>query len=334
MTDPSLLRLLDDAWNLSANAITRLSGGNINETFAVDDNAILQWLNPIFGSAVNDDIAALVPTLKIHGVPVPELIKTKYGQFWYDGTRVGAKPGTWRLMTKLPGQSLMAVQSMPQIRSLATMLARFHAAFVNTHYQFQHTRGFAHNFDRHWQAFDQAYETHKRHPVWGEVHFLREKIEHLRSFIRPEKSLVTETKRIIHGDPKCANFLFLQDEVCGVIDLDTMTWSSVSCDIGDAIRSWCNAHSENDPPEFLTEYAREALGIYLENTPFLTREERDALPGSAPCIALELGIRFARDALCEDYFGFDPQIGHAKHSLLRAQNQVELASQMLMDTTC
>lgn len=332
MTAPALQNLLDDAWHIESHNITPLSGGNINETYAVDDRFILQWLNPIFGAAVNDDIASLVPILKQNAVPVPELIATKRGAWWTDGERVGTKKGIWRLMTKLPGKSLMAVENIDQIRALARMLGRFHKALLDSHYTFRHTRGFAHDFDKHWRAFDQAYETLKNHEVWPQVHLLREKIEHLKRFVHPDVTLQSETKRIIHGDPKCANFMFLQNDVCGVIDLDTMTRSSISCDVGDAIRSWCNAHNENDAPEFMPEYAREALGEYEETTPFLTKEERENLASAAPCIALELGIRFARDALCEDYFGFDPQIGHAKHSLLRAQNQVELAAQMLMST--
>ena len=54
-----------------------------------------------------------------------------------------------------------------------------------------------------------------------------------------------------------------------------------------------------------------------------------SLADAAPFIALELSMRFARDALCEDYFGFDPEIGHGEHSLLRARNMANLCEQML-----
>ncbi len=328
----TLQDLLDYAWHRQAEKIEKLAGGNINETYAVDDALILQWLNPIFGVAVNDDIAALTPTLRAHGVPVPELIPTVRGDYACQGDKVGARPGAWRLMNKLPGKSLMAVENIQQVRALAQMVAKFHTALIEKNYVFKHTRGFAHDFDRHWRAFDQAYETHRDHAFWAQVDQLRQKIEHLMKFIDPANTLVTETKRIIHGDPKAANFLFEQNEVSGVIDLDTMTWSSVTCDLGDAVRSWCNAHNENEPPEFMPEYAREAIGLYGEVATFLTPEERRKIQSAAPCIALELGVRFARDALCEDYFGFDPEIGHAKHSFIRAKNQVELAAQMLMTT--
>ena len=321
--------LLEYAWNIQTNAIQKLAGGNINETYAVGEDYILQWLNPIFGASVNEDIAALVPHLLAHGVPVPRLLPTKDGALWISGEHVGAKKGVWRLMNKLPGRSRMAVENIEQIRNLSAMLARFHLALADVNYTFKHTRGFAHDFMKHWRAFDEAFEIKRNHPVWNEVRLLREKIEHLLHFISPESTLTAETRRMIHGDPKCANFLFEGDQITGVIDLDTISRSFVACDLGDAIRSWCNAHSENDSPEFRREDAREAIGIYLETMKNLTHEEREKVVLAPPCIALELGVRFARDALCEDYFGFDPEIGHAKHSLIRAQNQIELASQML-----
>ena len=43
-------------------------------------------------------------------------------------------------------------------------------------------------------------------------------------------------------------------------------------------------------------------------------------------IALELAARFARDALEESYFGFDPAFGgRGEHNLLRARGQAALA---------
>ena len=49
------------------------------------------------------------------------------------------------------------------------------------------------------------------------------------------------------------------------------------------------------------------------------------------CTFAESDVRFARDALCEDYFAFNPELGHAEHSYRRACNQVELAAQMLCE---
>ena len=146
-------------------------------------------------------------------------------------------------------------------------------------------------------------------------------------------------RRIIHGDPKVSNFLLNKDAnvefyaITGVIDLDTMARSSISYDVGDAIRSWCNPRKEDECPEFNSEYARETLGEYEEAMRFLVREERETLASSPAYIALELSMRFARDALCEDYFGFSPEIGHAEHSSRRARAMLELCSQMLSART-
>ena len=103
--------------------------------------------------------------------------------------------------------------------------------------------------------------------------------------------------------------------------------------MGDAIRPWCNPRKEDEEPEYKSEFAREALGEYEESSHCLDREERSMLAFSPAYIALELAMRFARDALCEDYFGFDPEIGHAEHSARRARAMLGLCAQMLAAQT-
>jgi Ser/Thr protein kinase RdoA (MazF antagonist) len=308
---------------------TKITDGLINQTFDIDNVWILQHLNKIFKSEVNDDIAELTPILRQHGVNVPLICRTKSGATSVDGSEVGLDPGCWRLMTKVEGKTLHKVCNIEQIRSLTSAIAAFHKALDGCRYAFKHTRSGVHDFEKHQHALEQSLQTHTKHPYFESVQSLYEKMMHLVSFVAPDNVMACDDLRIIHGDPKVSNLLFENDEVVSIVDLDTMAKSRVAFDIGDAIRSWCNPRTESEDPEFNREYAREVLGLYLELSPFLTRAERESLPHAAALISLELAMRFARDALCEDYFAFDPEIGHAKHSFMRAHAMYTLCEQML-----
>src|SRR5690606_20343215 len=108
-------------------------------------------------------------------------------------------------------------------------------------------------------------------------------------------------RRIGHGDPKVSNFLFDGDDVCGVIDLDTMGWTSLDLELGDACRSWCSTTDESAPtPGFDLDVFEAAMDGYLAVTErWLTREEAASFPAAVERICLELAARFAADALVE-----------------------------------
>lgn len=305
--------------------------GLINQTFDIDGVWILQRVNPIFGAAVNEDIAELTEVLRKHGVPVPMLCRTRDGKTYVEGRLWGLDEGVWRLMTKLPGETHHHVESIEQIRAVTSMLARFHGALHGVRYAFKHTRSGVHDFERHQNALEAALndERNHKHRLYHHVVDLYAQILGLRKFLDVDSVIACEELRIIHGDPKISNFLFGGDSVVGVVDLDTMALSRAAFDVGDAVRSWCNPRTEDVEPAFQREYAREVVGLYQEEAPFLSKAERKSLGASAAFISLELSMRFARDAICEDYFGFNPEIGHGEHSLMRARSMKTLCAQML-----
>lgn len=309
----------------------KISGGLINETWNIDDIWVLQRVNSIFGASVNDDIAALTPILKQHGVSVPILCRAADGSWSVEGSDYRAENGRWRLMSMLPGTAISKTSDIEQIRELTRALSKFHAALDKCHYQFLHKRPGVHDFMRHFTALEKTIEeeNYKHHRLWQDVRSLFDNIKNISKFVDCSAVMSCTTLRIIHGDPKVSNFLFENNLVSGIVDLDTMARSRVSFDIGDAVRSWCNPRAEDDEPAYNREFAREVIGLYQEEMPFLTHEERISLPSSAPFISLELAMRFAKDALCEDYFGFNPEIGHGKHSLIRAKSMCTLCEQML-----
>lgn len=317
----------------------KCSGGLINDTYDGDGIWIVQRVNPIFGAGVNDDIAALVPLLQIKGIPVPQLCRSKTGQYAIEGKDYGLAAGNYRIMTKLTGVAHARVDDIAKIRALAQMLAAFHTALDGVSHRFVHTRPAVHDFYRHKRALTEALATKREHRYSAEIEALRCAMERCEKSIPIDDICNGRTRRIIHGDPKISNFLFSEAKetehcsITGVIDLDTMARSLVCYDVGDAIRSWCNPRKEDEEPEYNSEFARETLGEYEESAHCLDREERSMLAFSPAYIALELAMRFARDALCEDYFGFDPEIGHAEHSARRARAMLGLCAQMLAAQT-
>lgn len=334
-----LNRLLAEGYGLPpCGRYAKCSGGLINETYDVGGIWIAQRVNPIFGAAVNGDIAALTPHLLSGGIPVPRLCRSRAGTYSVLGQDYGLGEGNFRVMTKLPGTSIDCVADIAQIRALARMLASFHGALRDVGHVFAHARPGVHDFFRHKSAFDEALAAKRDHRKYAEMLDLRGRAEKMEKWIDIEAAC-GGPRRIIHGDPKLSNFLFethdsaAGDRITGVIDLDTMARSAVSFDVGDAVRSWCNPRKEDEEPEFNSEYAREVLGEYEEGAQDLTRGDRAGLRFAPPYISLELALRFARDALCEDYFGFDPAIGHAEHSARRAWAMLRLCGQMLMSQT-
>lgn len=325
-----ILKMLAQAYGLvGLKQLKTIDIGLINQTYAVDKAYIVQRLNPIFDPRVNEDIAEICPRLLEYGIPVPEILITQGGRYWVDGVDFGLEAGTWRVMTMLKGQSLQKVENKSQVQALARSLGSFHRALVGFEHSFKQSRPSVHDIQRHLSLFDAALEDKTGHAYWSKLKQLRAKVEQLLQCFDPQAVLRTERLSIVHGDPKISNFLFDGEQISGVIDLDTLSYSSFACDLGDAMRSWANPKAEHEAPEADMDYVGEILETYLTWGPRLSASERAKLPLSAPAIALELSLRFGRDALCEDYFAFDPRLGHAKHSFMRAKAQIELAEAFL-----
>lgn len=134
--------------------------------------------------------------------------------------------------------------------------------------------------------------------------------------------------RLMHGDPKINNILM--DAVTGkavsVIDLDTVKPGLIHYDIGDCLRSGCNAIGEEtqqwESVRFVPELCQGILRGYLTvaNT-FLTDADYFYLFDAIRLIAFELGLRFFTDYLAGNvYF----KTTYPEHNLIRALVQFRL----------
>lgn len=307
--------------------VAPLSGGLINHTLAVGERYILQRLHPIFAAEVNLDIAALLPVLAQGGVPVPQIINASNGLPYVVAAAAGdAQPAVWRMLTRLPGATLHRLHSPAQASAAGAMVARFHTALLNCPHQFHFRRAGAHDTELHLQNLHEALELFPDHPLHSQV---RPLAEELTERWRAWGSIPALPERIIHGDLKVSNLLWQGEEVCGVIDLDTMARSSLDIELGDALRSWCNTGAEDDAdPSFSSAIFAAAMQGYLSIAgSWMTAEERAAVAPGVERICLELAMRFGGDALRECYFGWDAKRfgSRGQHNLVRALNQLGLA---------
>lgn len=320
---PDGVRVVLKAWGLAGAAIEVAAGGLINGTWLVGDAHVLQRLHPVFAAEVNLDIAALAPVLRARNVPVPNVVPTLKGQLWveHDGA-------VWRTLERMQGRFVSRVRSIEQARSAAALLGRFHTALRDQQHSFHFTRPGAHDTERHLSLLATAVRTHRDRPLAAQVSALAEALDTAWRTLEPTPDL---PRRLCHGDPKIANFLFDEsdaDRATALVDLDTMGWGTFDAELGDALRSWCNRALEDEPPQVDVEVFRAAVEGWLSVVgDWVTAAEAGALVTGFERIALELSMRFAADALNDSYFGWDPARAPSRcdHNLLRARSQYALA---------
>ena len=323
MSDPSHIL---SAWPLPPAVVSPIDSGLINRTFLVSTSTsrfVLQWVNPIFGPEVNDDIEAVTAHLAARGLTTPRLVPTRDGALSVPDPR----RGHWRLMTFIDGVSHHKATSPALCASAGRLVGRFHRAVQDLDHVFAHRRPHVHDTARHLAHLAEVAARgtdHRHHAVIAPV------AAEILARAADLPAVAGLPKRVVHGDLKISNLLFTPaGEAVALIDLDTLAEMSVVLELGDAWRSWCNPTREDDLDARLDlELFAAAVRGYAEGAAgLLVSAEVSALPRAVELIALELSARFCADALDESYFGWD----HARfpsaseHNLLRARGQLALA---------
>lgn len=332
----TVARALDEFPALRGANATPLSGGLINQSFAVsaeDGEYVLQRVHPVFAPEVHENIAAVTERLRERGEPSPRLLVSRSGRPWAD---LGAE-GIWRVMTRLPGISFDRVQGPEQARAAGARVGRFHAALADLGHTFRAVRAGVHDTPAHLRTLSQALAEHGEHRLFPEVAELAAQIVagYAALPVAGEVPL-----RVCHGDLKFNNLLFsgtgpeAQLVTTGIVDLDTVGRMPLHHELGDAWRSWCNPGGEDQTAATfdMDVFAASLAGWRETHTLTLAPEERRALVHGVEWISLELAARFAADALRECYFGWDrgrfPAAG--EHNLLRARGQWAMHRAALM----
>lgn len=305
--------------------------GLINQTWLVGAplDAVLQWVSPIFSPLIQDDIDAVTAHLAAKGLTTPRLLPTP------DGALSVPDPdgGCWRMMTFIPGRTLHKNTSPAIGEAAGAMLGRFHAALADCAHTFVAPSRDIHNTPARIAELRAAVAAHPGHPLYDVAAPLAEAIltawEGWEARWGDPGALPV---RICHGDPKLSNLRFAaeQDEAVCMLDLDTVGPGTLSAELGDGWRSWCNPGGEDDPRASrfdINAFEASARG-YLGTAPALPAEERESLAPGLERICLELASRFCADALQNSYFREDrsrwPEPG--RHNLLRAEGQQRLAA--------
>lgn len=303
-----------------------VDGGLINGTWVVGDPplAVLQWVNPIFSPLVNRDIDAITQHLGDRGLPTPRVLPTAGGALWVDDP----ERGCWRALSYVPGRTLHRLSSPVQARAAGALTGRFHRALEDYTAPRHAPVRRIHLTPARMEELEAALAGAGEHPLAAEAGALGARI--LADWARWEGELDLP-ERICHGDLKIANFRFHaeRDEAVALIDLDTVGPMDLSCELGDAWRSWCNPAGEDDPARCVFDVAlfEASLRGWWETGPRPEGRERAALVPGIERICLELAARFCADAVRNTYFREDrerfPQPG--AHNLLKARCQHALA---------
>lgn len=293
-----------------------LTQGNINDTWRVEiaggQYAILQRLHPeVFTDAemIMANVRALTRHLSQTGEPnitFFQLISNPTGQDHY----IDTAGHCWRLLTHIDNSRLLVRVTTPeQACSIGRLLGRFHILTANLDSQtLTDPLPDFHITPRYLEHYDQMSTAWR--PVDENEQFCREFIE----TVRPMVSLLEDsrhrlTHRVIHGDPKVANFLFARDEdrAVSLIDFDTVKLGLLLHDLADCLRSCCNPQGEwQTTPEktrFRPELFEALMAGYLDQAAhLLSAGDRELLVPATALISFELGLRFFIDHLEGDRY--------------------------------
>ncbi len=293
-------------------SVEPLGNGNVNDTWRVatltGNKYVLQLLNSnVFPDPglVQENLSLISRHLRNHpakdkGFLPVQLISNKDGLYSFIHP-----DGWWRLLTYIESITLNVLSSPNQGRAIGRTLGLFHqfTSTLNPSSLGDPLPGF-HVTPLYLAQYDRRKDT----AIVAGADDCHDFIEDRRdavSLLEDARADGLLMQRVIHGDPKVANFLFSVDgkEVISLIDLDTVKPGLRLHDLGDCLRSCCNLFGEEgeeveepDAVVFDQELFKAVLTGYSE-LELLTELERQLLVDSVRLISFELGLRFYSDHL-------------------------------------
>jgi Ser/Thr protein kinase RdoA (MazF antagonist) len=325
-------------------AIHPLGLGNINETFLLrlqsGEQRVLQRLRP----EVFSEPAQLMVNLELllrHTAKAPSpyrqlrLHLTRDGRNWLQEQ----SGGCWRMFDYIEHSwTISKVKEVNQAREIGAALGWFHritteldpVLFSSPLPDLHNTTGHLADFSRVLATMDQ----HTVQPLASCCDFIEENLGRA-GLLEKEAKRGVLGKQVIHGDPKCANFLFdeKQLQVLCLIDLDTAGSGLLLHDIGDSLRSCCNPLGEECENLQEVYFDMELFAAWLDgycSRMQLAPADRNFLVIAVWTICFELGVRFLTDYLRGNpYF----TIRYPEHNLNRCRIQFELCRDLLHKET-
>lgn len=330
----------------SLRGVTRLHGGNVNDTFLVvtsdpAESFILQRIN----CHVFHEPCAVMANLRVLGDHVGRRVAAADEDVWYMPSIIPTRDGRdyvlenggcWRAVTLVPdADAPEKVCDAAHAQQVGVAIGRFQLLLsdlpveklADTLVGFHVTPGYLAKLDQV-LATDEGGARGRNHAdAVAMLDFVARRAQRaarLEEAVR--RGLLRH--RPVHGDPKVANVML--DRATGravsMIDLDTSKPGLVHYDFGDCVRSTCNpAGEEPDDPRsaHLDLDLLEAVtdGYFRHAADFLTAADHHYLAECIWTIAFELAVRFYCDhADGNRYF----KVRDPMHNLRRATVQRHL----------
>ncbi|MEJ2133754.1 MAG: aminoglycoside phosphotransferase family protein [Desulfofustis sp.] len=253
----------------------------------------------------------------------PTVVQTGAGGNWFEDQ----SGGVWRCLSYIDNAvSYPRVMSPEQPSEAGKMLGCFHSLLESFDGSVlsDPLPGF-HHLQHYKSAYLDSIASHRR-ALTSELRYCRKMIEErLENWSLDKRAQDNQVpRRVIHGDPKCDNFLFDIDsgQAISIIDLDTVSHGLVAVDLGDCLRSFCNPAGERGRSgiTFDIGICQRLLRSYFEVVN-LGQAERTLLYHGVRLLTYELGLRFFTDHLNGDrYF----RIAREGENLHRAWVQLKL----------
>jgi len=316
--------LINDTWLVVTDAVTRPRAvlQHINRRAFPEPARIMHNLGVLLDHAARHPGA---------GLRLPGVIPTRNGGDFFEDEQ----GGFWRMLEYIQDSyAVMRVEDARLARELGAALGRFHALTADLDpARLQVARAGFHDTPRYLARLHEAIQG--AGAAVGD-----EGVSECLGYIATRESragVLQQARargelapRIVHGDPKIDNVLFDtgSGRAIAMVDLDTVQPGLLLHDLGDCLRSACNAAGESpDDPHaarFDLDLCRALLeGYAAQAAGGLTPGDRGLLPDAAWVIALELGVRFLTDHLNGDaYF----KVGYRGQNLQRARVQLRLAA--------
>ncbi len=297
-----------------------LGDGNINDTYLVSFRKrpplVVQRLNAavfpdpdcvarnvaVVTAFLNDRLIA--NSARYDSCRFPEVIETTDGR----SSHKDQSGEIWRCLSYIDRTvSYPAVVRGDQPYEAGRLLGCFHALLEDFDGSLlcEPLPGF-HDLQNYKRSYLRAIASHRR-SLTSEFHYCQRMIDDRlvgRSLDQRAKDEQIRP-RVIHGDPKCDNFLFdvATNRAVSIIDLDTTSVGLLAADLGDCLRSFCNPAGEKGYSEivFDGQICGRLLNGYFEASSMMQAEKHLIYHG-VRLLAYELGLRFFTDHLNDDCY--------------------------------
>ena len=308
----------------------RIERGLINESHLVTTAAgdyVVQRINEdVFADPATLARNIEVVTAHLDSTLVPQPVAARAGG-WIVGNG-----GSWRAWHRVDGVAV-SDPSVPQLRSAANLLGRFHAALVDlAPDRLVETLPRFHDLERRLARLVEAVDTD---PV-GRAEAMQPEIDATLASAplaaRATDIVASVPRRVAHNDAQLANFLFRADDAVCLLDLDTVMGTAWFWDVGDLLRTAAAPAEEDDPdptrnvaqPErvaaILDGYRAGAAGAFQPGG----AEER-ALEVAGAIVTYEQALRFLTDWLLGDVYY---RINRPEQNRDRARAQLALLASL------